>query len=597
MVIKVIGVIVAVIVIVVAIAAVGTWRGFIPVPGPLLALLVGAKEPEYSARYYPPDTLAYAWVTLTPMGGQFEDMRGIWERFNEFRDFRNLIDELRDDFEDETGIDFETEVMPWVGPDASAAFIDFNMRDDEPIAAATISVRDDDAARDFLEQWLEYMEDEEGADFDGDSYKGFKIWADESEYQVYGLSKGFLVFATTESGLREVVDGIAGDTDRSLADSQDFKAARTALSERRFASVYVNYREALDLIEDLDIDEIGFTGIGTMDGQEPEWIAASAAWFDRAVTVETVMPLGIDYPLEVVNLDDPASLLPADTLGFMAGAFDPDVDHWRTALAEYPLTEVLPYPELLDEINAGLAEMAPGGGPALADDATLADALDLGFDLAKDFTGIDLETDFFDHLSGQAILAVSDFDFDAVANDPAANAIDAVMMLSYRENGKDGLSDTMDEVAGLLEEDAGLEANSVDVGADDDATVFGLGFLGMMAGGKIGYQPGYVLHDEYLTIGTTEDALATIVARQNGDGDSLSSDDEYRRATSHLDNGRQFLAYVDVQSIIGNLEADDLDLERGQYRILDEGLGVAAFSAGAGEHYSRGVAVLTLFPE
>ena len=40
----------------------GIYFGFLP--NPLL------KVPEHSARYYPQDTLAYAWVTLYPGGGQ-----------------------------------------------------------------------------------------------------------------------------------------------------------------------------------------------------------------------------------------------------------------------------------------------------------------------------------------------------------------------------------------------------------------------------------------------------------------------------------------------------------------------------------------------
>ena len=71
------------------------------------------------------------------------------------------------------------------------------------------------------------------------------------------------------------------------------------------------------------------------------------------------------------------------------------------------------------------------------------------------------------------------------SDDPESNAIDAVIMLSYREDGKDGLADTMDEVAGLLQDYAGLTFQSqFDVGADDDATVFDLGLLAMMTGGR-----------------------------------------------------------------------------------------------------------------
>ena len=611
MLIKILGAIAAVIFIAIIVVGLAMWRGLIPVPGPLLALLAGAKGPEYSARYYPPDTLAYGWVTLTPGGDQFEDMREIWERLNEFRDFRRIIDDFRDDFEDETGIDFETEVMPWIGPDASAAFIDYDTRRDEAIVAATVSVRDDNAARDFLEQWLEYMEDAEGADFDTDSYKDFRLWIDESEHQVYGLSKDLLVFATTESGFREIADAVAGDTDRSLADNENFKAAQAALSKRRFASVYVDYEETLDLLEDLAIDEIGFTGIGRYDEQGPEWIAGSSAWVERGISTEMVMPIGIDQPVKVADLDDPASLVSDDTMAFVAGAFDPDLGNWRAAMRGYDLADFLPAPDVLDEINSGVAEIASGNPPELTTRDNLSDVLDLVLWLVDDLTGINLEDDLFDHLAGEVILAISDVDFADVDEDPLSHAIEAVVMLSYREGSKEKLADTMDEVAELIEENLFffLEIDSVEVGAEDDATIFGI----RREFAHTDYAPGYVLHDGYLTIGTTEGALKTTVALQNGGGSNLASLAEYKRAAEHLPARRQSLGYVNLQNIIRQIEPSDLDLTADEFEILEESLGVVAISSYSphcldaadgytceipgGPEVTRISMVMTLFPE
>ena len=616
MLIKIVGAIAAILVIAIAIAVVGMWRGFIPVPGPLLALLVNAKEPEHSARYFPADTLVYTWITLTPGDGQFEDMRDIWGRFNDYPAFRDLADELKTEFTEETGIDFEAEIAPWVGPEIAAAVIEIDGKGialddgleawDNVTIALTIGVRDKDAAADFLGKWLEYMAEESDGDFNSGSHRGFDTWVDEDAYQAYALTDDWLLYATDENALEQTLDRIIGDDDASLANDANFMAARAALPERRFSSFYLNYQQGLELLDDFMGSELGALAPGMIGPtafaeQAPDWVAGSTGWVERGVTMEVVSPTVSTFGLEIVELQDPAKLLPADTLGFVAGAFDPDVGHWRTALEEYDLASVLPYPELIDEINAGVDEIASGNPPELNARATLADALDLGLWLVEDLTGIDLEADFFDHLSGQAILAVRDFDFDDVTDDPAANAIDAVAMLSYREDGEDGLTDTMNEVADLLENSAGLNASSVDVGADDDATVFDLGLLGMMMGGAIGYRPGYVLHDQYLTIGTTEGALAAIVERQNGKGQSLSSDAEYRRAVGNLATSGQFLGYVDVQRIVRQLEPqaleDALDLERDEYRILREGLGVVAFSSTTGEDYSRGTAVLTLFPE
>ncbi len=602
-VIKWVGAIVALVVIAVIVVGAAMYFRLIPIPGPILALLTGAKPPEYSARYYPPDTLTYAWVSLVPGAGQLDDMQDIWGRFNEYPRFEELVDELKTDFTAETGIDFETEVLPWIGPEVSAALLDFDIEQEKLTAVAAIGVRDKDAAAKFMDKWLEYMTEESDADFVAGSHSGLDTWVDEDADQAYALTNDWLVYATDEKTLTAMLDRIEDDAGGdSLADNANFTAMQAALPERRFSSFYLDYRHGLGLFEEVIGGELGplmpgMVGPAAFAEQAPDWVAGSTGWVERGVTIEVVSPTVSTFGLETVELQDPANLLPADTLGFMAGAFEPAVDHWRTALREYDLADLLPDPGLIDEINAEVAEMASVNAPELQPDATLADALDLGFWLVQDFSGIDLETGFFDHLSGQAILAVRDFDFDAVADDPAANAIDAVVMLSYREEGKDGLADTMDEVADLLRTYAGMNANPVDVGADDDATVFDLGLLGMAIGSDVGYQPGYVLHDQYLTIGTTQDALATIVERQNGEGNTLSSDTEYGRAVSNLAAGGQFLGYVDVRRIIGQLKAEDLGLEPEEYRILQEGLGVVAFNSAVDEDYNRGIVALTLFPE
>lgn len=598
---KILGAIVAVVIVAAIAVGLAMYFRLIPIPGAILALLVDAKEPEYSARYYPPDTLAYGWITLVPSEGQVGNMEDIWGRFNEYPGFRDLVDEMKLEFLTETGIDFDQDVIPWAGPEISAGLIDFDLDEDKPTAAIIVQVRDEDAARTFLEKWRGYMEDETGAQFYTGSHLGNTTWVDDFEHQAYGLSGDWLVYATDESTLHSVLDRMDGDVDGSLAGETKFQAARAALPERRFHSGYVDYQQALDLLGDAagDFGPVvpGVIGPATFAESAPEWIAMSGSWVERGIVVEMVSPTVTDFGFEVSELRDPALSLPGDTLGFMAASFDPNVDNWRKALSEYNLLDVLPDPYLLDEINENLVGMAPGGTAPLAEDATLADALDLGFGLAKQFTGIDLEKDFFGHLAGEVILAVSEFDFEAVSDDPVANAVDATLMLSYQSDAREPLADTMDDVADLLANFAGLIPQTTDVGAETDASVFDVSLLGAMMGGEIGYRPGYVLHKEFLTIGSTEDALSTIVSIQSGNGANLASNAEYQRAAGHLMNGRQFLGYINVNSIVNQLESDDLDIEAERLRVIQEGLGVVAFGSALGTDYSRTVTVLTLLPE
>ena len=591
------------VIIVAAIAVTGVlvWRGVIPLPAPLLALLAGARAPEYSARFYPPDTLAYGWLTLAPGQGQFNDMQDIWQRLNEYPAFEDILDDLYDDFQDETGIDFQDEVVPWIGPEIGGAVIDFappggDIMPDDGVeyyddfhAAITIGVRNQDAAAEFLLKWREYMERENEANFAAGNYQGHDTWTDADNYQAYALTNDWLVYATDRDTLHGILDRIDGDGSDSLAQSDRFIAARAALPERRFNSGYV---DTLRLAE-LSGDAFGATwgGIAGLAGQTPEWTATSAAWVSRGIVAEMVSPAtGGLSSLAPTPLDDPAVLLPDDTLGFAALSFDPDVDHWRAGLAQYQLMDLLPYPELLDEINAGLAGMSESGA-TLDADATLADALDLGFDLAEEFTGIDLESQFLEHLAGRLLVAVREFNFDDLDEEPENTPVDAALLLSYREAGQDDLAMTMREITLLVEQFAFMPHETVDVGAATDATVFPVD--------GTAYAPGYVLHDGYLTLGSTQAAMSAIVERQKGAGAALSSSAEYQRAVSNLPNRpRQFLGYIDTHRIIGQLDADDLDLEqRDQYRILSESIGVIAIGAAMPDaEYSRGAAVLTLFP-
>lgn len=604
---KITAAIAVIIVAAIAVAGILAWRGIIPLPAPLLALLAGGRAPEYSARFYPPDTLAYGWITLTPGQGQFNDMRDIWQRLNDYPAFKDLLDDWYDDFRAETGIDFEDDVIPWIGPEIAGGVIKVDLDDDDAMpndgleywdgfkAAITIGVRDEAAAAAFLLQWREYMERENEADFAAGEYRGYDTWVDAgnsqtyTQPQAYALTADWLVYATDADTLHGIIDRIDGVTTDSLAQADSFVAARAALPERRFNSGYLDTLGLSELAGAVYPASVG--SVAGLAGQTPEWTATSAAWVQRGIVAELVSPADGLSGLAPMPLDNPAVLLPDDTLGFAALSFDPDVDHWRAALAEYRLIDLLPAPELLDEINAGLAAMSPDGA-TLEDDATLADALDLGFDLAEEFTEIDLEAGLLEHLAGRLIVAVREFNFDAMEQEPENTPVDAALLLSYRAEGQDALQATMQDITNLVEQFVFIPSESADVGAANDATVFPID--------GTPYAPGYVMHDGYLTLGSTKSAMSAIIERQKGTGAILSNSAEYQRAVGHLpDRQRQFLGYIDARQIFRQIDADDWDLESAeQYRILEESIGVIAIGAAMPDPaYSRGAAVLTLFPD
>ena len=557
--------------------------GYFLIPG------IKASEPEGTARYFPDDVLAYSWATLSLGVGQGQHMLDIWERFNDIAEFQDAIDELLEEFEDDTGIDFEEDVLPWLGPDISFAVLD--VRGFESVdAAAMFGVQDHGAASGFLEDWLEYMEDEEGARFEEDSSGDFDIWADEGEEQFYALSKDWLVFATTEDALDEVLDRISGEGGDSLAETPDFEEARSLMSDPRIMSFYVDLSTIMDEVADVSgfgmMPGMGMTGMGI-----PDWLAVSVRFVDRGLVVEAVAPSGSEFVAGFPGIGEPATLLPDDTLGFIAASFDPDLDNWRDELEGYTLADLGFPPEFeyaLEELQYNL----PGDGTKseLSMDSSLDEVLDYGIDIVEELTNINLEEDFFNYLAGQAIISVRDFDFDR-AEDFEEYAVDAAALLSYVPENAEDLMDTLDDVTDLIESTGFVGSDSVDVGADEDAIVFE--FDDMM--GETAYSPGYVFHHGYLTAGTTENALESIMDVQNGDADALADVPEYRRVNEQLPGALQSLMFLDLQRIIAQLEPDDMDPE--DYEILEETFSAAAIGSNIDAEYSRSVFVLTLFPE
>ena len=231
------------------------------------------------------------------------------------------------------------------------------------------------------------------------------------------------------------------------------------------------------------------------------WVAATVGVADAGVMMEVTAPVGIDYPLKLADLDDPSSLLSDDTVGFVAMTFDPDVDHWRGAMRRYEIGDFLA-PEEIDDLSEFVDvftnEFGSLGAVRLDEDDGLDVLLDLGLSVIAVMTDIDLEDDLLDHLDGEVIVAVGDVDFDGLPERLDDNAVDAVVMVSYRDGRKDDLADTIDDAVERFAEFAALDTDTRDVGADDRAVVFDLEDL---SDGEIPYQPGYVLHEGYLTLG------------------------------------------------------------------------------------------------
>ena len=554
--------------------------GIVPLPFALTA-----AEPEESAKLYPPDVVAYAWFTTSPGIGQLRHVGGMLSRLEDLAEFERLTDEAADDFEDALGLDFENDVMPWLGRSASLALFDFDEIELASEFAAAVEVRDSAAAEDAVEKHIDFSESERGTEFARESDGDFKIWADESANEFYALSDDMLIFANARSAMRGVIRRAGGETERTLANDADFLAARAAMPDRRFASAYLDFEAALDSVWASGADTAGYDA--DMEAFEdcmdeffpsPDWIVGSAGWAERGLVFDFVSPSADSPDMPAAPpLADASDILPSDTLGFMSFAFDPVLDNWRAALADYSLRD-------LADCLPDAEYYAESLGVDMSGD--LADLLD---DALNTAIGADIETDLLGNLSGQAAVAVSAFDFGEAADNPSQAPIRATASLSHREGAGDALQSLMD---GLLQDayyDYGLQMEETDVGAERAAMTYPI------EGTR--YAPGAVVSGGYLTFGSTRAALRDMADVQAEREPALSSDSEYARASSHLPDERQWTLYVDLLRAADGADRSDMNMTRDQIEALETVAGAIAMSGNQSDGYDRMTMAVTLFGE
>ena len=551
------------------------YLGLVTLPFPLRA-----AEPEKSARLYPPDVVAYSWMSLSPGIWQLRDMGDTLSRLEDLPEFERLKDDAADGFEDGFGLDFEDDVMPWLGASASLAL--FDIGEDAVEMAATVEIRDRAAAEDALEKRLDFAEDERGADFARDFDGDFEVWADENAREFYALSNDLMIFASSRSAMRSVIRRAGGETERTLAASDRFQRARSAMPSRRFTSAYLDVDELMDTLwaGDLGFDDAAAYGDCVSEFfPTPDWLAASAGWVERGVVFDFVAPSSDSFALPPAPpLADAASWLPSDTMGFFALSFDPVLDNWRAALADYAIEDIAEcFPEAYEYSDMMGVDMS----------GDLSDLLDEALDALDTLIGVDVESDLLDNLGGQMALAVGEVDFGEVSDNPSQAPVHAAAALSHREGAGGDLQNLMDDLAEDAYHDYGLQLQEADVGAERPAMIYAID--------GTRYAPGAVVSGGFLTVATTRRALRDIADVHAGRESALSSDPEYARALSHLPAARSWLLYIDLRRLVDGIDRADANMTRDQMEALETVAGAIAITATESDGFARTTMVATLF--
>ena len=510
-----------------------------------------SRPGETTARFIPSNTLAYASINLRPGVQQLRHGRAVISTLQTDA-LVERRDDLLDELEDETGIHFLDDVETWLGESVSFALLDVDDERDAAEWVAMIHVSDRVAALDFAEDLVSYFEEESLSRFSDTDFREAHLWLSDDEDLGFALTEEYLLIADGENTLKRLIRDIESPPDRPLLADEDFTAARESLPSQRVMFMFLRSEWIWDLLRDEigpfdDEDET----ILRVESSTPEYMAMSVSFIERGLRAD----FAAEQPDEGFSIDSNVRLaspkaLPADTLVLLA------TNGVR---------------EAWEEVRRVMDDLDPSGG---SDFQFVLDEVEIE-------TGIDVEEDVVDSLNGEIALALLPSDFRAGVYD--------VLLLA-------GLQDYRDIRRALerLVEDSGIEVGRSSLGDYKAVTITPqeFGILGE------GYEPGYVVTEEWAAFGSTYRSLEAFHDAATGESETLGSADRFSALVSMAPAPPDWLLYADLATAIELIEdALDGDMRSGYERDVKpfvEQLKAFLLAGSFTEEAIRFTAVLTL---
>ena len=490
----------------------------------LLLLLQEISRPgEATAEYIPSNALVYSSINLRPGAGQINNARLVGDLLRS-DDFMDEEDDLLDDVEDETGIHPLDDVTSWLGTDVTFALLDLDEDEDLIEWTLMVQISDREEADDFVEKLLEYLEDDLYTEFDEDEIGAADVWIAEDEDVAIALTDEYLLLADSEDTIEDMLDNIDSPPTRSLAEDEQFIAAREALPEGRVMFVYAQVEDYLEEFQDIvdpwgDADSVW----NWAESNTPEYVAASLSFIDKGVRFDVVSEaasssLSLDSESELGS----AEAVPEDTL-FLA-SYTGVTDAW-------------------EEFRDTLEDSDPWA----------AEDFDEFLDDLEDETGVDLERDVIESLTGEVSLAIMPSDISISADAGELEGVIEALFLASLDDPR-GIENALESLTDWIE-DEGYDTDRDAVGNYYAITLN----LDQFDENLIeDYEVGYIITDDWLALGSSIESLE---AFHDADGDgtgSLNSAVKYSNLAKLAPIPLHLLIYADIAGIV-EVVVDGLD--------------------------------------
>jgi hypothetical protein len=217
------------------------------------SLFLGAATTDRAARLAPADAVLYASVYLQPSTGQQAQLASVLSRLPGFEDRAALdtkIDELAQRFLGEAGIDYLTQVKPWLGNQVALAAREMNAAGQPTDMIVIADVKDADAA-------LAAIGGLPGASGSTETtYQGIAVRTGADN--AYAIVSGMLVLGQDEAVVHHAID-VAQGRAGALSAAPAFSDAMKTLPADRLATVWVDLRPTIEATASGTADTAGLS--------------------------------------------------------------------------------------------------------------------------------------------------------------------------------------------------------------------------------------------------------------------------------------------------------------------------------------------------
>jgi hypothetical protein len=455
----------------------------------------------------PADTVFFASINPSVQG--LAGYKHLADVYGDIPEVEDALDDFSKEMEEELGISFEDDVMPWLGSEVAIAVTDVQtlIEDEEPVVIVAAVTRDTRASDAFLEKVREYLEDQ-GYDVEEEAYESVTYYVQEVEYDwetplIFGTVKKSVVLTTGKDAMEDVIDVAQGKTN-ALAKNERYTELMDSLPDDALAYTFFDMEDmAKAFLESLEEEGIELPRETSEQLEAPQAFGLALSLDEEGIQFDVAVTFDPDL-LSSEMLDSSGAKasanrilkrIPNDALGFISG--QNLAAGWESILATMQKT-----PDFEEQID----------------------------DL-EDELGVRIDEDLFGWLTGEFAVAVVKAKGIDEEIPVGGFAIFEVDDQKEAEDVIEGIVDIVEELAFVEFGHAGINDVEMQVLMDPytEEIILGYGFT-----------------DEHLVIGFTEDALEAAV---DDDIRSIADDETFKRVQKHLPSKTGGYFYVNIEAI------------------------------------------------